>query len=150
MNDAPIKQPRPNNETSPRELSEPHFDDIAVLIAKPVEPITRHDWFAWLEGPRMMIGILIVAGLLGTTALALTLQMARQPQVDSAATEIQPEQSPAKPETPLGSIAEQLKSTPPRMKNRRARINRAGETASDAKPVARRVGVIYGSSSERP
>ena len=149
MNGAPIKQPHPNNETRPRELSEPHFDDIAVLIAKPVEPITRHERnrFAWLEGPRMMIGILIVAGLLGTTALALTLQVARQPQVDSAATEIQPAQSPVKPETPLGSIAEQLKSTPPRMKNRKARTVR---TSSDAKPVARRVGVIYGSGTDRP
>ena len=149
MKEAPIKQPDSTNETRPAELSEPHFDDIAVLIAKPVEPITRHErnWLGWLETPRMMIGILVVAGLLGTTALALTLQVARQPRADSAATEIQAEQSPAKPETPLGSIAEQLKSTAPRMKNRKARTV---ETSGDSKPVARRVGVIYGSGTDRP
>lgn len=151
MNSAPIKQPDATTETRPAELSEPHFDDIAVLIAKPVEPITRRErnWFAWLEGPRMMIGILVVAGLLGTTALALTYQVARQPRADSTATEIKPDHSPSEPETPLGSLAEQLKSTAPRprMKNRKAR---AVETSSDSKPVARRVGVIYGSGTERP
>jgi hypothetical protein len=149
MNHAPLKQPHAPTETRPAELSEPHFDDIAVLIAKPVEPITRpqRNWFAWLEGPRMMIGILVVAGLLGATALALTLQVSRQPQVDSAAPEIRADESPAEPESPLGSIAEQLKSTAPRMKNRKAR---PAETSGDAKPVARRVGVIYGSGTDRP
>ena len=147
MNDAPIKQPDGTTESRPAELSEPHFDDIAVLIAKPVEPITQpqRNWFAWLERPRMMIGILVVAGLLGTTALALTLQVSRRSQVDSA--EIRADELQAEPESPLGSIAEQLKSTVPRMKNRKAR---PAETSGDAKPVARRVGVIYGSGTDRP
>ena len=145
MNDAPMKPPIGTTGSRPAELSEPHFDDIAVLIAKPVEPITRpqRNWFAWLEGPRMMIGILVVAGLLGATALALTLQVSRQPQVDSAATEIRADESPAEPDSPLGAIAEQLRSTAPRMKNRKA-------DSSESKPVARRVGVIYGSGTDRP
>jgi len=51
MNDAPMKQQDAANETPPTELSEPHFDEIAVLIAQPVEPIAQRerDWFAWLE-----------------------------------------------------------------------------------------------------
>src|SRR5687767_13888649 len=144
MNDAPIKQPDASTTDTSAELQEPHFDEIAVLIAQPVEPIARreHDWFAWLEKPRIMVAILVVAALLGTTALALTLQLPRQPHVDSAATGIQADESPAEPESPLGALTEQLKSTAPpeqskatapRTRNRKAR---AGET----KPVARRVG----------
>lgn len=132
-------------EPVPADLSEPHFDEIAVLIAQPVEPIVKRerDWFAWLEKPRMMIAIFVVAGLLGTTALALTLQLPRQRNVDSAATQIPADASPAQPEAPLGALTEQLKSTAPRTRNRKAR-------SSGTRPVARRVGVIYGSSSDRP
>ena len=145
MNEAPIKPHDNTIETGSAELSEPHFDEIAVLIAQPVEPIANRgrDWFAWLEKPRTMIAILVVAGLLGTTALALTLRLPRQRNVDSAATQIPAEQTPAQPESPLGALSEQLKSPAPRTRNRKAR---SGET----KPVARRVGVIYGSSSDRP
>lgn len=147
MNDAPIKLPEATtNETRSAELSEPHFDEIAVLIAQPVEPIARRerDWFAWLEKPRTMITILAVAALLGTTALALTLQLPRQRHVDSAATGIRVDESPAEPEPPLGAITEQLESTTPRTRKRKAR-------SRDTKPVARRVGVIvYGSSSDHP
>jgi hypothetical protein len=149
MNDAPIKQQDAATETPPAELSEPHFDEIAVLIAQPVEPIAQRerDWFAWLEKPRMMIAILVVAGLLGTTALALTLQLQREPRVESAATGIKADESKveAQPESaaPLGAIAEQLESPAPRTKNRKAR-------SGNAKPVARRVGVIFYGSADRP
>lgn len=151
MNDAPMKKPDATPiETPPTNLSEPHFDEIAVLIAQPVEPIARRgrDWFGWLEKPRMMVAILVVAALLGTTALALTLQLPRQRHLDSAATQIQVDESPAKPESPLGAISGQSKSTVPRTKNRKAR---SGATSGATRPVARRVGVIvYRSSSDRP
>ena len=149
MNDALMKQQEVTNEAPPNELSEPHFDEIAVLIAQPVEPIAqrKRDWFAWLEKPRMMIAILVVAGLLGTTALALTLQLQPQPHVDSAATEIKVDESPAEPGSPLGAITEQLESTAPRTKKRKAR---PADTVGNTKPVARRVGVIYGGGSDRP
>lgn len=146
MNDAPMKQQDATTETPPAELSEPHFDEIAVLIAQPVEPIAQRerDWFAWLEKPQMMIAILVVAGLLGTTALALTLQLRPQPHVDSAASGIKADESPAEPGSPLGAITEQLEPRTPRTKNRKAR-------SGNTKPVARRVGVIvYGSSADRP
>ncbi|HEX5703391.1 MAG TPA: hypothetical protein VFX97_09360 [Pyrinomonadaceae bacterium] len=146
MDDAPMKQQDITTETAPVELSEPHFDDIAVLIARPVESIAprERDWFAWLEKPRMIVAILVVAGFLGTTALALTLRLQRQPHVDSAATVIKTDEPKTEPASPLGAIAEQLESTAPRVKSRKAR-------SADAKPVARRVGVIvYGSSSDRP
>jgi len=155
MNNAPMKQHDATTQTPPTELSEPHFDEIAVLIAQPVEPIAQRerDWFAWLEKPRMMIAILVVAGLLGTTALALTLQLQPQPHVDSAATGIKADESPVEPGSPLGASTEEVestappeqsKSTTPRTKNRKARTG-------NTKPVARRVGVIfYGAGSERP
>jgi hypothetical protein len=158
MNDAPMKQQDAKQqdatqqdattETPPAELPEPHFDDLAILIAQPVEPIARgKDWFAWLEKPRTMIATLVVAGLLGTTALALTLQLQPQPHVDSAATGIKADESPAEPESPLGAITEQLESTAPRTKNRKAH---PGDTSGNTKPVARRVGVIYGRGSDHP
>lgn len=151
MNEAPIKPHDATVEYEAPELSEPHFDDLAVLIAQPVEPIARpgRDWFGWLEKPRMMIAIMVVAGLLGTTALALTLQLPRNRQVDSAPTQVQAQEPSAEPESPLGALADQLESTTPRTRSRKAR---SGEARSgDTKPVARRVGVIvYGTSSGRP
>jgi hypothetical protein len=146
MNEAPMKQQDITSETATAELSEPHFDEIAVLIAQPVEPIAQRerDWFAWLEKPRMIIAILVVGGLLGTTALALTLGLQRQPHVDSAATVIKTDEPKPEPASPLGAIADQLESTAPRVKSRKAR-------SAGTKPVARRVGVIvYGRGSDRP
>ena len=153
MNDAPMKQQDATHETPQAELSEPHFDEIAVLIAQPVEPIVRRerDWLAWLEKPRMLIAILVVAGLVGMTALALTVQSQRQNPVDSAATGSKADDQ-VEPGSPLGALADQLeanapseqsKSTTTRTKNRKARTD-------NTKPVARRVGVIYyGSGSEQ-
>src|SRR5215210_6818326 len=128
MSDAPMKQQDATTEEPAAELSEPHFDELAVLIAQPVEPIAQRerDWFAWLEKPRMMIAILVVAGLLGTTAIALTLQLQREPHVDSATTGIKADESPAdeseaQPESaaPLGAITEQLKASAPRRRSRK-------------------------------
>lgn len=154
MNDAPMKQPNRTNERPSAELSEPHFDEIAVLIAQPVEPIAQRerDWFAWLEKPRMMIAILVVAGLLGTTALALTLQSQRQPHVDSAATGIKADETPAEQGSPMGAITEQSESGAPReSKSIRPRTNYRKARPGNTKPVARRFGVIlYGRSSDRP
>lgn len=149
MNDAPMKPHDGAPETRPEELSEPHFDELAVLIAQPVEPIARgRDWLAWLEKPRTMIAILVVAGLVGTTAMALTLYLPRQRNVDSAATtQNRVEETQAQPEAPLGALAEELKPTPPRKRSKA----RAGATSGDTKPVARRVGVIvYGRGSGQP
>jgi hypothetical protein len=155
MNEAPIKPQHGPAEFEPSKLSEPHFDDLAVLIAQPVEPIAKHggDWFGWLEKPRMMIAILVVAGLVGTTALALTLKLPRQRQVDSGATQIQVQESPGETESPLGALDEQLKPTPPRTSDRKAGSGARSRHArsADTRPVARRVGVIvYGSSSDHP
>lgn len=155
MNDTPMKQQDAPSETPPAELSEPHFDEIAVLIAQPVEPIAQpeRDWFAWLEKPRMMIAILVVAGLMGTTALALTFQLQRQPHVDSAAMGIKADESPGQPGSPLGAITEQLESpAPPEQPKSPAPLTNNRKARSvNTKPVARRVGVIvYGGSADRP
>ena len=74
MSNAPMKQAdAPATEPQQSRLPAPHFDEIAVLIAQPVEPIpSKRDWFAVLEKPRMILGMIIVAALLGSTALALT------------------------------------------------------------------------------
>ena len=99
----------------------------------------------------MMIAILVVAGLLGTTALALTLRLRPQPHVDSAATEIKADESLAEPGSPLGAMAEQLESSASREQSKSTRTKNRKASSGNTKPVARRVGVIvYGSSADRP
>ena len=149
MNDAPIKQPdTTTTETQPADLSEPHFDEIAVSIAQPVKPIAPpvhgRRWLARLQQPRTLLAIVFISAMMGIAALALTFQLYAQPHVDTPATEIPAEKTTAQPESPLGALTEELKSTAPRTRNRKSRSH-------GAKPVARRVGVIYyGSGSERP
>ena len=147
MNNAPIKQLGPAApETIAPELSTPHFDEIAIAVAQPVEPITpKRDWFAVLGKPRMMIVILLVAALFGTTALALTLQLRRESPVE-AAKEIRAEESPAQSESLLGGMFEVERPSSRRIKPRRIRPR---ELSAPTQPVARRVGVIYG-SNDRP
>jgi hypothetical protein len=149
MNDAPMKQQDARTETPSAELSEPHFDEIAVLIAQPVEPIAQRerDCFAWLEKPRMMRAILVVAGLLGTAALALTLQLHTPTHVDTAVTEIPTEQTT--PETESQGAADTEEQN---VHLRRARTSKPVPRVDDddARPKARRVGVIYYGSARRP
>ena len=143
-------QPQPE----PINLPAPHFDDIAVAIAQPVEPIVRQrDLLAILETPRMIVSMLIVAALLGSTALALTLQLRHQPQATTAATEVSEESGEslvygdsAQPEQPLGGVFPLGKLR--RARNKPRTINSRVITIQ-ARPVARRVGVIYG-SDDRP
>jgi hypothetical protein len=160
MNDAPIKQPDASTTDTSAELQEPHFDEIAVLIAQPVEPIARRerDWFAWLEKPRTVLAIVFISSMMGIIALALTLQLHTQPHVDTAATEIQTEQTTSAPESqapesqaPESQVVadtEQQSASPRRSKMSKTRPSVEDD---DSKPKARRVGVIhYGSSSDRP
>jgi hypothetical protein len=160
MNDAPMKQQDAASETPEGELSEPHFDEIAVLIAQPVEPIAQRerDWFAWLEKPRTVLAIVFISSMMGIIALTLTLQLHTQPHVDTAATEIQTEQTTSAPESQAPELqapesqvvadTEQQSASPRRSKMSKTRPSVEDD---DSKPKARRVGVIhYGSSSDRP
>ena len=142
MDEAPIKE-SDFPVTNPPNLRAPHFDEIAVAIAQPVEPIEqKRDWFAMLAKPRMMIAILMVAAMFGTTALALTLQLRRQTQVDTPASEVNVEEYAPELEPPLGAEFER-QALPRRVKTRRVRSQ---IITVPAKPVARRVGVITGAA----
>ena len=150
MSKAPMKQAdAPATEPQQSKLPAPHFDELAVLIAQPVEPIpSKRDWFAVLEKPRMILGMIIVAALLGSTALALTLQLQRQPRVETAIADVPAEASGIEAETPLGAQIESEASPEGlpangRLKSRRIRSR---IIPVPTRPVARRVGVIYGSS----
>jgi hypothetical protein len=157
MNDAPMKQQDATTETPPAELSEPHFDEIAVLSAQPVEPITprvhnRH-WVALMEKPWIILPIVFITAMMGITALALSLQPRDQNHVDTAATEItaatetQAEQTSPEPEPQVGADPEPPKSRP---RGTRTSKVRARGNDDNSKPVARRAGVIYGSGADRP
>ena len=150
MNEAPIKQPAATTTAmQPAELSEPHFDEIAVLIAQPVEPIAPrlNRWRALLEKPRTLLAIVFISSMMGIAALALTLQVQTQPHVDNTASEIQTEQTTSPPESQAVADTEQQSASP-----RRSNMSKTRSVIEDdeSKPKARRVGVIYGSSSERP
>lgn len=152
MNDAPMKQPDARTtEAQPAELSEPHFDEIAVFIAQPVKPIAtgiNRRWLALLEKPRTLLAIVFISSMMGLTALALTLQLYTQAHVDTAATEIPAEQITPAPESQVVTDTEQQSARPQRsrMSKTRSRVE-----DDDSKPKARRVGVIYyGRGSEQP
>jgi hypothetical protein len=151
MIDAPMKQQDASNETPPTELSEPHFDEIAVLIAQPVEPIAppvyERGWLERLQKPRTLLAIVFISSMMGISALALTLQLHTQAHVDTAATEIQTEQTTPAPESQVVADTEQQSARP-----RQSRMSKARpRVEDDSKPKARRVGVIYyGRGFEQP
>lgn len=158
MNDAPKKQPdAKTTETQPAELAQPHFDEIAVLTAQPVEsiaPRAKRRWFAVLEEPRTLSAIVFISVMMGIATLALTLQWNAQTQVGTAATEIPTEQvtpetesHTAKTESQMTADTEEQKERP-----RHVKSSKAGPRVEDdnSMPKARRVGVIYGRSSDRP
>lgn len=151
MNDAPMKQAEaPAGEQEPAELSTPQFDDIAVLMAQPVEPIAtrQREWFAVLEKPRTLIAIMVIGALLGTTAVALTLKMRQGPPVYSAASPAVPvEQPSAQTEAPMGSSGEKQESAAGRTRVRKVQPR---TVIVSERPVARRVGVIHYGSTHRP
>jgi hypothetical protein len=160
MNDAPIKQPDATTTDTPAELQEPHFDEIAVFIAQPVEPIAPsvyERWLALLEEPRTVLAIVFISSMMGLTALALTLQLHTQPHVDTAATEIQTGQTTSAPEPQVVADTEQQSPEPQvvadteqqRARPQRSKVSKTRSRVEDddSKPKARRVGVIhYGSS----
>ena len=138
MNDAPINEPV---EPQPAELSTPHFDDIAVAVAQPVEPIAPRGrrWLASLEKPRTVLAIVFITAMMGITALALTLQVHYTPQADTAATDTKTEEISAPVEPSIVAAPEPPKTAPRRAKGHKGR----SPVADQSKPVARRVGVIY-------
>jgi hypothetical protein len=156
MNDAPIKQPdATTTETQSGELSEPQFDEIAVLIAQPVEPIAprfNRRLLALMEKPRTLLAIIFISAMMGIAALALTLQSYTEPHVDTAATEIQTEQTTSAPEPQVVTDTEQQSASPQRSKMSKTRSRVKDVEDDDSKPKARRVGVIHygGGSSDRP
>lgn len=154
MNDAPIIQTEVNQpnvvaDLQPTELLTPHFDDTAVATAQPVEliavPVRDRRWLAFLDRPWTILPIVFITAMMGITALALTLQLRDQPHVDTAATEIQTEQTTAEPVAPVVVDTEPQKSQP-----RRTRTSKVRSRTYDgnSKPVARRVGVIVYRSSD--
>ena len=153
MHNALIKQQDvAADEPQPNALPTPHFDETAIASAQPVEPISalspHRGLLSWVQRPWASVTVVIIAALLSTSALALTVQLRRQSAVETAATQILTEQSPAQHESEIVADTQPEKPPPPRAKNSNIRLRPVRE---QTKPVARRVGVIvYSSSSDRP
>jgi hypothetical protein len=144
MNEQQLPTGSHMQENSGVELPAPHFDDIAIAIAQPVEPLsnTKHaPWqrFAVLRrhvSTTVLLVILCVAVGFGTVAFGLAglHQHLSNVEPQSAVSTEQPQSA----ETAETSKSEKEKDLSPRPAARKIQPR----ANADAKPVARKVGEI--------
>ena len=122
-----------NSETA---LPEPHFDDIAVAIAQPVEPLPPPARRTGRVSTAVLVGVLVAIVGLSTMTFGLT-QVYRQinsQEQEAVATE--PEEAAITEAPDTASIERDLPSRPP-VRRPRSRV-----IVPEGKPVARKVGEI--------
>jgi hypothetical protein len=135
--------------------SDPHFDDDTIATAQPVEPLVKVEISTWRRRFATLRWYLsstpaVIAAVVMSTIAMLSLGMAglhQRVRVMEADAAIKPSEQPIQSEVAAGGAATALKQeTPPQSaKPRRIRMNVVN---SPSKPVARKVGVIYGSSPD--
>jgi hypothetical protein len=147
MNEQTLSTESSGHESTAVELTEPHFDDIAIAIAQPVEPLvdsktgkpTLWQKFAVLRGHvSTTLLLIILSAALGFGAVAFGLAgLHRQIDSQEAPATVVTEQ-PQSVESVETSKNEKEKNVSPRpaVKKVQPRAN------PDAKPVARKVGEI--------
>ena len=144
MNEQPLSDGSSVHESIGIGLPEPHFDDIAIAIAQPVEPLsntkpTRWQRFAVLRrhiSTTMLLVILCGAIGFGTVAFGLAGLHRQLNKEEAPATVVADQAQPA--ETTETSKSEKEKTALPRPAVRKIQPR----TNSDGKPVARKVGEI--------
>jgi hypothetical protein len=143
MNEQPLPNESTVDESTGVELTEPHFDDIAIAIAQPVEPLsdtkhTRWQKFTVLRrhvSTSMLLVILSVAVGFGTVASGLAGLHRQLNSAEAQSTTILEQPQPV--ETVETSKSEKEKSVSrPAVRKIQPRAN------ADGKPVARKVGEI--------
>src|SRR6185503_5618023 len=144
MNEPGLRDETPHQDSEPH-LSEPHFDDIAIAIAQPVEPLLERKRPFWqslgtlpmrASTPVLLI-ILAAAVGFGTVAFGLA-GLRQQLNEESPQAEVtQPE--PSVPEATDTSNNETEKDSASRPTARRSRPR---VSTSQTKPTARLVGEI--------
>jgi len=145
MNEQGLRDETPHQDSEPH-LSEPHFDDIAIAIAQPVEPLLERKRPFWrsLGSLRMRASttvlVIILAGAVGFGTVAFGLAGLRQQlNEESPQAEVsQPEPSvPAEATEPSNNETEKDSASRPAARRSRPRVS-----TSQTKPTARLVGEI--------
>ena len=144
MNEQGVKTESPAAQASQSNLSEPHFDDIAIAIAQPVEPIpeVRSTWWRGLGVFRKHVStrllLVILAAAVGFASVTFGLAGVHQQLRSDEQTAIAPpEQSaPVKIVDISKSNSEKDSSSRPAVRISRPRVS------SQSKPAARLVGEI--------
>jgi 6-phosphofructokinase len=144
MNEQPLPNESSVHERTGVELPEPHFDDIAIAIAQPVEPLASAKHTRWQKlgvlrrhiSTTMLLVILSVAVGFGTVAFGLAGLHRQLISEEAPATDVV--EQPQAVETIETSKSEKERSVLPRpaMRKIQPRAN------ADGKPVARKVGEI--------
>ena len=150
MNEQPL-----TTESSPHnfetELTEPHFDDIAIAVAQPVQPLptvkaTRWQRFAGLQRHISTTAmLLILAGAISFATVTFGLsRLHQQLTVDEPQTAITPAEESTQTEAAAPSIRVEEKKSAPRLAVRKIRVReiRLRAKDSDSRPVARKIGEI--------
>lgn len=144
MNDQPLPSGSSVAENAGVELSEPHFDDLAIAIAQPVEPLAatkpaRGQKFAVLRrhvSTTMLLVILCAAVGFGTVAFGLAGLHRQLDREETPATVAAEQPQPAKIVEITKSEKAQNVSPRPVVRRMQPRPN------ADGRPVARKVGEL--------
>ena len=150
-----------------RQLLSPHFDELAIAVAQPVQPLAQGPWFTprakrLLRSSLFLIAylafIVAVVGIAylrppGSRADALSeapnneAQLDGQPALNDSSAPIPENESISTPGTQSTKLHSRRGPTRVRFQNQTVET----VAADEGKPVARKVGEIrYGRSSDRP
>lgn len=133
-------------EELPSQLPEPHFDDETIANAQPVEPLATVNrgpdkWATRRTVVSTAAMIVIAVAMAATLTLGAVLVKLHQSNAPAPETEVTSTQTPIEDETADASKASVQNLPTQKPKQRKMKVYPSGE---QSRPVARKVGVIYG------
>ena len=135
------------NETqtnSEADLTEPHFDETAIAVAQPVEPLPestrRHKFADFYRHLSTRALLFVLAAALGLATVAFGFDgVVQRLGADEVQVEIKPTEAPTAAEPGDASTTTVEKNVTPRISIRKTRLR---PIDSGSRPVARKVGEI--------
>lgn len=135
-----------SQEELPSRLPEPHFDDQTIANAQPVEPLaTVNRWPGQWATRRIVVStaamIALAVAMAATLSLGAALFELHQSNALATETKVTSTQAPIEDETAGTSTASVQNGPTQKTKPRKMKFSVPN---NQSKPVARKVGVIYG------